>query len=800
MSDKNLGCKILRERTTGDGMAEVVHREIKKIARPARAAVLLPNEGDAWPMVVKSALESLSLTWGGIGDILVPTDAEGIPLPVFRKILKAFDPDYICGYLVNPSDLTSTAEAALVYQRSRNRLTPGIATARTWCSPFRSPCGYFPVASSGQSLGPPLVPLTNFQELGETADIDLSSYDDYFELMVRMRFGGIPFTNDPKSNFYVDRVAPATNEDSFLGDFAMVSKTNQSGGAGGLGLFCGMSMAEGSGRFAPLHRTAHGMGWINYSQQDRWVIVTGNTCEDFCLALACDRIFTGATWLPEEVASQDRFRDSVHFLLNARRSLRGQPADTIFTSASLEEDKIESFWARHFTHNNDEAYRWSTVALANDLDFCQPKRIASLESFKEVESSTCYLDESGTLTFGSALSSPIPVVARRADPAKIAWEIEVSVEGSQAPARGQLDHKDLLVVGLNSSIENVIDVRVSSNGIVYHSHPVAGLTRSGWLLEQYLLRPRLRVPGATDVIRSLAESAGYDVRASQTGRLNQIILNLWGSLESTALDLKGPVWNLLSEFLIPDHFKVKDGPQQNSLVIHGIPYLTASNAMALLVEDEQVTRDILDRLIERDILRRGLLLRCSRCNWADWYAAGNFGQRFECRRCTHQNVIVKSRWQDPILEPKWYYDLDHAVREGLCKNGRVPILALEKLRSESRHSFTYCTDFELVRMGNDKPELEIDFAVVRDGTIIIGEAKTNDSIDENRRTEKQKITRFVDAASKLSADAMWFVTSAKTWNQVTRSTIQETATAKELEVMFVEGLGDGQRQVVPSSE
>jgi hypothetical protein len=769
---------------------ESVHREIKKIARPGRAAVLLPNLGDAWPMVAKNALESLSLTWGGIGDILVPTDAEGMPLPVFQNILKAFDPDYVGGYLVDRNDPASPAEAATAYQQSMNCLRRGIIKANSWCLPFQSKNGYFPKASSGQPLDTPFVSLVNFQELAETADIDLSSFDNYFELMVRMRSGGVPSTSDPKSDFCVERVTPEPNGRPFLGDFAMASKTNRPGRAGGLGLFSGLSTVGGAGQIPPLQRTTHGMAWITYSQQDRWVIVTGNTCEDFCLALACDRLFTGATWLPERIASDDGFHDSVNFLRDSRASLRGQLADTMFTSASLAEADVEIFRTRYFTRDHDEAYTWSRVVVPDDLDFRQPKRIADVESFKYVESTTCYIDESGTLTFGSALGSPIPAVARKADPARIAWEIEVYVEGSQAPPRSQLGQKDLLALGLNN-IENAIAIRASSNGIVYHSHRVSGLTLSGWLLEQYLVRPRLRVPCATDVIRRLAESAGYEVRPSQTGRLNRLMLNLWGSLESTALDLIGPTWNLLSEFVVNDNPPITDGPKDNSLLIRRIPYLTASNAMALLETDDHTIRGLLDRLIERNILRRGLLLRCSRCNWLDWYSADNFGQRFECKRCMHQNIIVVGRWHDPVLEPNWYYDLDHAVRESLSKNGRVPILALEQLRSQSKSSFTFSTDFEMVKLGNSTAELEIDFAVLCDGRIIVGEAKTSDRIDENRRMEKQKITRLVGAASRLSADAIYFATLASEWNGVTRSTIREIAASNGLTSVFLEGLGDG---------
>lgn len=775
-------------RVMGVRVSEPVHREIKKIARPGRAAVLLPNVGEGWPMVAKNALESLSLTWGGIGDILIPTDPTGMPLAIFKKLIRAFDPDYICGYLVYRSDPASTAEAAMAYRQSMNSLTPGVAEVKSWCSPFQFQSGYFPLASNGNPLGTPLVSLTNFQELVETADIDLLSFDDYFELMVRMRFGGIPSTNDPRSSFDVDRVIPEANEDSFLGDFAMTSKTNRSGRAGGLGLFGGLSIAGGAGRIPPLHRTAHGMGWISYSQQDRWVIVIGDTCEDFCLALACDRLFTGATWLSERVASQERFRESVNFLLNSRRSLRGQLADTIFTSASMNEVEIEAFRSMYFTRDNDETYTWSRVLVAEDLEVEQPKRLADGDSFRSVESSTCYIDESGTLTFGATLDSPIPAVARKADPAKIAWEIEVSVEGSQAPPRGWLGPPDLLTTAQGNS-QDAIDVRVGNNAIVYHSHPISGSTDSGWLLEQYLVRPRLRVPGATDVIRRLAESAGYDVRPSHLGRLNQLMLNLWGSLESTALDLLGPTWNLLSEFVVYDSSRITDGRKESSIVFHGIPYLTASNAMELLRTGDQTGRDILDRLIERNILRRGLLLRCSRCNWRDWYSADNFGQSFECKRCSHQNVIVVGRWQDPVLEPNWYYDLDHAVREGLGKNGRVPILALEDLRSGSKHSFTYCTDFELVRNGNEEPELEIDFAVVRDGRIIIGEAKKNDCIENTRRSEDRKLTRLATVTCELTADEICFATSAQQWKELTKSTMRQVAESRGLKIIYLEGVG-----------
>ncbi|MCL5052790.1 MAG: hypothetical protein M1447_03105 [Gammaproteobacteria bacterium] len=742
-------------------------------------------------MTVQNALESLTLTWGGIGDILVPTDATGMPLPVFRNVVRAFDPDYICGYVADQKDASSSSQFMYELRESMNPLTKGISEARDWCSPFKSQQFVFPHAASGRPLPYPLVSLYSLHDLPETADIDLSSSDRYFELMVRMRFGGIPGPNDLNHTSHTECITPQASQYPALVEYAMTGSTIMTDGGPLAALLGGSSMAKGAGWLTPLQRTAHGMGYLYPSRQNRWVIVTGNTCGDFCLALACDRLFTGATWLPDELASQDRFRGALDYLLNSRASLRGLLADTSFTSISLGEADVEAFRSRYFTRGQDEAYTWSQVVPPDALIFSHPKRIANVESLKCVESSMCYIDDSQTLTVGSPLNPPVPPVARAADPLKICWEVEVFVEGSKVPPRGVLAQKDLLATGLNNS-NDAIGPRAGSDGIVYHSHPIAGLLQPGLLLEQQLVRPRLRMPSVTDVMRRLAELAGYEVRPSQTGRLNQLILNLWGGLEATALDLTGPIWNLISEFICHYASDNADRSKRRSLVVHGIPYLTASQAKDLLGADERTTRGTLDRLITRSILRRGLLLRCSRCNWLDWYSSDHFGSRFDCKRCDHENVIVAARWNNPILEPDWYYDLDHAVREGLDKNGRVPILAMDKLRSQIASSFTFATDFEMVKMGDGKPKLEIDFAIELDGQLILGEAKTTDRIDKDRKTERQKITRFADVAALLSIDAICFATLAREWNQSTKSFIESTAASKRLGSLFLEGLGVGE--------
>jgi hypothetical protein len=118
----------------------------------------------------------------------------------------------------------------------------------------------------------------------------------------------------------------------------------------------------------------------------------------------------------------------------------------------------------------------------------------------------------------------------------------VSIEREQALPRSAHTSADLLA---SFPFSAEIDVRAGMSGLSYHSHKISGEYLVGWILEQHLVRPVLRVPSAAMTIRRLAESAGYAVRPSQTGCLNQIVIDMWGGLEAAAADLSSPVRALL---------------------------------------------------------------------------------------------------------------------------------------------------------------------------------------------------------------------------------------------------------------
>jgi transposase len=153
----------------------VDHRMVWRRARPGRAAVLVPSPAGDWLPIAKRALCSLSLTWGGMGDILIPVGADNRPSPAFRAVLRAHDPDYVAAYEATSSEIALADPSAYAAWRAgsagssddsedettlrqqfeaemsglRATWDPSVAIgfARSWCSPYPSPKGgYYPVA------------------------------------------------------------------------------------------------------------------------------------------------------------------------------------------------------------------------------------------------------------------------------------------------------------------------------------------------------------------------------------------------------------------------------------------------------------------------------------------------------------------------------------------------------------------------------------------------------------------------------------------------------------------------------
>ena len=143
-------------------MADDHYRMVYRSARPGRTAVLMLAPERDWEGGAAGVLGSLSLTWGGAGNVVIPVTRDG-PHPVFRPVVRAFDPDWVSGYRFSQADLRGDGDGSSWF-----RAVPDgdVATVACWCSPFPGASGFYPWADRGQAVHQPLVPLTAFTGRG----------------------------------------------------------------------------------------------------------------------------------------------------------------------------------------------------------------------------------------------------------------------------------------------------------------------------------------------------------------------------------------------------------------------------------------------------------------------------------------------------------------------------------------------------------------------------------------------------------------------------------------------------------
>ncbi len=125
-------------------------------------------------------------------------------------------------------------------------------------------------------------------------------------------------------------------------------------------------------------------------------------------------------------------------------------------------------------------------------------------------------------------------------------------------------------------------------------------------------------------------------------------------------------------------------------------------------------------------------------------------------------------------------------------NGQVPILALDWLRGRHRDGFSFATDFEVLKNHAARNPPEIDFAVVADGRLILGEAKKNDRLADKRREEERKLGRLREVSRDLTADDVCLATSAISWDPGTMAATEKALGALAVARLYATALGAGQ--------
>lgn len=291
-------------------------------------------------------------------------------------------------------------------------------------------------------------------------------------------------------------------------------------------------------------------------------------------------------------------------------------------------------------------------------------------------------------------------------------------------------------------------------------------------------------PSPEQVFETLFTAAGFSrIEQSSTARYHANFINRAGSLQDATHYLTTTPYRELFEVLIDNENKNKPGwildPSKRRVLHHlhireilGALTPSATNKYFDTVSDE--LPDTAIDLLKKKLLERGFLLKCSACSFRSWYPVEHVGQTFECARCFHSQIYESN--------PLWLYKLPEVIFQGFANNMQVPLLSLDYFRRMSRHYFEWMSDSDVYVNPSDKKVLgNIDILCICDGKLYIGEAKSNDKIDENQISFYERISR------QVAVDGIVFATTTPKWSVATLERIKRLEDSFEGEVITLTG-------------
>jgi hypothetical protein len=722
------------------------------------------------------AMSAASGLWGGYGFIYLPRGTQGLH-PALARILSAYDPDYLVdagwthgdveamepgwharrykGWPAGPEESAARLAQILGEEMVHGDLGDDVGSNR--CSPFYEHDDERRMqVLSEHSDGQGVHRLATVMGGTPQADFEVpDGLDPLLMLALGMRAG---YPAKPRLPLGSDAGGAAEHLPRRYVRYVLSIRQDRVGRElGALTTAWGLTQTGlvQIGKARPLARP---------------VAVIGSTAEDFALAVALDRMYGAVTWVPAEWTQDPDLRrpldEGFRGLQNAARSWGQRP---VVTTISLSQDAlraaVQSSWPGLVLGSWGDSGTVQTyggeppeIVAAEDLDLQSPMHLACAGDFDLSFPSPTRADGRGGFEF----LLPVPVYTPRSGELRAAqrpfWEVDVEAYPQRMPAGRNL-HSRTVLAGEEAHPSTV--ARSGRDGISFNAVNMFYVP-GGATLEQSVTRPRLRVPGLRGWIESLAvqDHPNSTVELSQAGRRAMILTRLWGSRSAVARDVLA-LNDFLREFKASGSGDTEAYPEGDGVrLTSGEGYLTFAAAVRTLRGMNQgEVREQLDRLLHVNVVKRGLIVRCSECERRAFYGIDRVQETNTCPRCGAA-AHATAAWRTGNAEdgePCWFYDLHGAVREFLEQDGDVPFLAGRAFAATAR-TFEDIAELDFRWPGEEKPD-EIDIAALVDGRVVIGEAKRIATLG-TRRDSNHAIQKLIRVSDLVGADEVVLATTA----------------------------------------
>ncbi len=165
--------------------------------------------------------------------------------------------------------------------------------------------------------------------------------------------------------------------------------------------------------------------------------------------------------------------------------------------------------------------------------------------------------------------------------------------------------------------------------------------------------------------------------------------------------------------------------------------------------NEEAAKREISRMLETGVLQMGFEQKCPRCGSVNWFLIDEVSQNLICDGCRYSFSLS--------AEPAISYRLNSLVRQGIFTHGLVPVvLVLGQLLSDSNSSFFFSPSLDIFKLVSKEPRTyeligDLDIACIKDGQLIIGEIKQDQS-----RFELSQSLKLAEVAEAIGADILLF--------------------------------------------
>lgn len=778
---------------------ETPYRNITSAVRTPRYAVFIDIADKFWKTYVESIIQSFSQVWGGEYFLIIPTDGKTID-EKFWEILEAYSPDKLGKYVPNFRDLEEANPKqyqAVKEQYRKSWKLDDKEFEKTWneqvksshinglevskelseelknrLSPF-----YFQdhIISENVFRDSPLgFPFTHIENIVESAidrptqiTIPREMKDVSLRLLASSRVGAASATYRETLGKlgFTEITIPAKfrTRDYILAldggdyDFGMQRALSE-----GLGHSTADYPQEDFHRHFPFRLSMLYLGQFyrrdtHREESEKLLVIIGDDISDYCLYYCLSRLHEGVYWLPETYLQK----------ANAKHQANKKRKDDEIKKYTLTEDLavgliMEYYKKIGYGHNQKRIDITSATLTPSQLNnrkqwmcnvcWVKPAELTSFISVLPLEevSVSCVMRvieannhaNQQDMIFQNGKSvgrvnTPKPKNFSPVNPAEHRWITTLEVDGYCPPVLPFLGAEIIQLRNMSH------ETRVAKDGLAYLCPNIGYF---GGDIDVNTVRPELQLLSEEEIFSKYFAYSGYSMQLSDKGSYLKDTIARFGSLEEVAEFFRAGHNRLLfDQFLIA---KQQQDEEVIYLDIEKRAYLSFK-AMERKLANGGEAIELVDNLISKDILRRGLIFQCSRCRLSAWYGIEEVGREFKCNRCDLVQPYSYKNWKSPS-EPRWYYRLAETVYLFYKHGSYLTALSLDKLRQESKIAFHYICETDILNPLGKIKKRELDILAISDGNIVIGEAK-------DTKPKASDVTKYNSLFAELTIKPSQFI-------------------------------------------